>query len=70
VRERGRAERDSDFANTLAYPPQGFYGTVVLHIHPPKSELLVKALSSFLTKVNEFEGKLFLIEKVGFKVVE
>jgi predicted nuclease of predicted toxin-antitoxin system len=62
--------RDSDFANTLAYPPGGFYGIIVLYIHPPKSELLVKALSNVLTKVNEFEGKLFLIEKSGFKVVE
>ena len=62
--------RDSDFANMLAYPSGEYYGIIVLLIHPPKSELLIKALSNFLTKVNEFEGKLFLIEKVGFKVVE
>jgi len=24
--------RDSDFTNTLAYPPEGFYGIVVLHL--------------------------------------
>ncbi len=62
--------RDSDFANTLTYPPRKFYGIVVLQIHPPRSELLIKALSNFLTKVNEFEGKLFLVEKAGIKVIE
>ncbi len=60
----------SKIANTLAYPSEEFYGIVVFLIHPPKSELLIKALSNFLAKVNEFKGKLFLIEKVGFKVVE
>lgn len=62
--------RDSDFVNTLTYPPGKFYGIVILQIHPPKSELLIRTLPNFLTKVNEFEGKLFLIEKVGFKVIE
>jgi predicted nuclease of predicted toxin-antitoxin system len=62
--------RDSDFANTLAYPPRMFYGIVVLQIHPPRSELLAEALSNFLTKVDEFEGKLFLVERFGLNVTE
>lgn len=48
--------RDSDFANTLAYPPREFYGIVVLFIHPPRSELLVKALFNLIAKTDEFEG--------------
>ena len=62
--------RDSDFANMLAYPPEEFSGIVVLQIHPPEPDLLVKALSNFLEEVDEFKGKLFVIEKEGFKVVE
>ena len=69
-KESSTITRDSDFINTLLYPPGESYGIVVLQIHPPRSELLVKALSTFLTRIDEFEGKTFPIEEVGFKVVE
>jgi predicted nuclease of predicted toxin-antitoxin system len=62
--------RDSDFTNILLYPPEESYGIVVLQIHPPRSELLVKTLSAFLTEVGEFEGRSFLIENSGYKVIE
>jgi len=62
--------RDSDFANTLAYPPDKFYGIIVFQIHPPKPELLIKALSNFMEEINDFEGKLFIISKEGIKVIE
>lgn len=62
--------RDSDFANTLVYPPEKFYGIIVLQIHPPKSELLVKALSNFMEEIDDFRGKLFVIDREGFKVIE
>ena len=62
--------RDLDFANTIAYPPEKFYGIIVLQIHPPKSELLIKALSNFMEEIDDFKGKLFVIDKEGFKVIE
>ena len=62
--------RDSDFANTLLYSPEEFYGIVVFKIHPPKPESLVKALSNFIEEINDFKGKLFVIGKEGFKVIE
>ena len=62
--------RDLDFANTLAYPPEKFYGIIVFQIHPPKSELLIKALSNFMEEIDDFKEKLFVIDKEGFKVIE
>jgi len=62
--------RDSDFANTLAYPPEKFYGIIVFQIHPPKPDLLIKALSDFMEEIDDFKGKLFVIGKEGFKVIE
>ena len=55
---------------TLLYPPEEFYGIVVFKIHPPKPELLIKALSNFIGEINDFKGKLFIIGKEGFKVIE
>ena len=62
--------RDSDFANPLLYPPEKFYGIIVFQIHPPKSELLIKALSNFIEETNDFERRLFIINREGFKIIE
>ena len=52
--------RDRDFANTIMYPPKQFHGIVVLHIHPPKAEKLIKEIESLLAKVKNYEGKLIM----------
>lgn len=62
--------RDTDFLNTSLFPPKDFPGILVLQIHPPKAEKIVKALASFLAEVKEFKGKLFVIEENWFKIVE
>jgi len=62
--------RDSDFMNTVLYPPKEFFGIIVFQIHPPKSEKLVKALSMLLKKVDKFEGKLFVVGEFGFKEIQ
>ncbi|MEM2962051.1 MAG: hypothetical protein QXY01_03435 [Candidatus Bathyarchaeia archaeon] len=45
------------------YPPKQFHGIVVLRIHPPKAEKLIKELESLLAKVKNFEGKLIIVKE-------
>ncbi|NCO96813.1 MAG: hypothetical protein COY38_00040 [Candidatus Aenigmarchaeota archaeon CG_4_10_14_0_8_um_filter_37_24] len=62
--------RDSDFLNTSRFPPKQFSGMIIFAIHPPKPEKLVRTLSLFLSEVNEFEGRLFVIGEEGFEIIE
>lgn len=62
--------RDRDFLNSSMFPPKEFSGIIVLAVHPPTAEKLVKALSSLLGGINEFKGKLFVVEEGGFEIVE
>jgi len=62
--------RDSDFLNTVLYPPEEFFGIIVFQIHPPKPEKLVKALSMLLKKVEKFRGKLFVVGESGFREIQ
>ena len=56
--------------NIRIFPPKEFSGIVVFVIHPPTVEKLVKALSSFLSEVKEFKGKLFVVEEEGFEIID
>jgi predicted nuclease of predicted toxin-antitoxin system len=38
---------DYDFANTIMYPPKQFCGIIVLRIHPPKAEKLIREIESY-----------------------
>jgi predicted nuclease of predicted toxin-antitoxin system len=62
--------RDHDFANTILYPPKQFHGIIVLHIHPPKAEKLVKGMERLLAKVEIYEGKLLIVKDEVIEVVE
>jgi len=55
--------RDKDFANTSPYPPNRFHGIIVLDIHPPIAEKLIKEMSSLLANVKNFEGRLLIIKE-------
>jgi predicted nuclease of predicted toxin-antitoxin system len=60
---------DSDFSNSVLYPPREFFGIVVIRIHPPTLDKLLPALEQLLLKVKEFKGRLFILEERGFKVL-
>ncbi len=62
--------RDSDFANLVLYPPEDYFGIVVFRIHPPRPDKITRALSLLLKNVENFEGKLFVVEEGGFIVFE
>ena len=61
--------RDHDFANTILYPPKQFHGIIVLHIHPPKAERLIKGMERLLAKVEIYEGKLLIVKDEAIEVV-
>ncbi len=62
--------RDYDFANTILFPPKQFHGIIVLHIHPPKAEKLIKEMESLLAKVKDYEGKLLIIKDGALEIIE
>jgi predicted nuclease of predicted toxin-antitoxin system len=62
--------RDKDFANTNLYPPNRFHGIIVLDIHPPRAEKLIKEMSSLLANVKSFEGKLLVVKEGEVETVE
>jgi predicted nuclease of predicted toxin-antitoxin system len=62
--------RDYDFANTILYPPKQFHGIIILHIHPPKAEKLLKEIESLLAKIKDYEGKLIIIKNGALEIIE
>ena len=62
--------RDYDFANTILYPPKQFHGIIILHIHPPKAEKLLKEIESLLAKIKDYEGKLIIIKDGALEIIE
>jgi hypothetical protein len=62
--------RDYDFANPISFPPKQFYGIIILHIHPPKAEKLIKEMESLLDKIKDFEGKLLIVKDGVIEIVE
>lgn len=63
--------RDSDFANTLMYPPHEFPGIILLKTHPPVPKDMIESLEFVLENLKEeFKGKLIIATKEGFKVIE
>jgi len=62
--------RDSGFADTFLYPPEEYYGIVVLRIHPPLPERLKKAVEALLRAISEFRGKTIIVYEDRMEVVE
>jgi predicted nuclease of predicted toxin-antitoxin system len=62
--------RDSDFINTVLFPPKQFSGMVVFRIHPPTAEKLIKGLKFLLSKVKEFKGKVFVVSEESIEIFE
>ena len=61
---------DKDFSNTVAYPPIKYAGIVVVRIHPPAPEVIIKALSNLFSMYNEeaLDGTLVILEANGFTI--
>jgi len=62
--------RDSDFADPLLYPPEEYYGIIVLRIHPPTPRNLIKALDKALTMFSSFKGKTLIIYHDRIETIE
>ena len=61
---------DNDFANRLLYPPAEFSGIVLIKIHPPTKELIIKALKNLFNTLSpsELGRKLVILEPEGFRI--
>jgi len=62
--------RDSDFANPLLYPPREYHGIIVLRIHPPIPQKLVKTLDKALAMFGSFKGKTVIIYHDRIETIE
>jgi len=62
--------RDSDFADPLLYPPGEYYGIIVLRIHPPIPQKLIRALDKTLAMFGSFKGKTLIIYHDRIETIE
>lgn len=60
--------RDRDFLDPVLFPPHQFPGIIVLIPHPPKIEKLIKGMDLVLSKINDFKGKVFIVDEKDFEV--
>ena len=61
---------DKDFINALTYPPQQYYGIIILRIHPPQPTVINDALSHLFHHHDEkvVQGHLIILESDGFVI--
>jgi len=57
-------------SNTISFPPKQFYGIIILRVHPPKAEKLIKEMESLLAKVSDYRGKLFIMKDGKREIIE
>jgi predicted nuclease of predicted toxin-antitoxin system len=62
--------RDSDFTNTILYPPGQFHGIIVLRVHPPRAEKLIEGIAKVLAMIKDLDGKLIIIRDEGVEIIE
>lgn len=62
---------DSDFSNTLAFPPSEYSGIIIFKVHPPTFSKLREALESLLERLKpeDLSGRLIILEKERFWIV-
>ena len=60
--------RDSDFANTILYPPSRHCGVVHIAIHPPWFEKIAPPQQRLMESVPEedFDSRVFVPEETGY----
>lgn len=61
---------DSDFSNTLAYPPRKLHGIIRIRIDPPFINIIIPALKNVFTKFKTQEtldGELIIVGPAGFR---
>jgi predicted nuclease of predicted toxin-antitoxin system len=61
---------DKHWLDTELYPPEEFFGIVVISIPPSMLKEITLALDKLLTKVKEFTCKLIVVELTRFRIVE
>lgn len=62
--------RDRDFANRLLYPPKEHGGIIVLRVHPPTLDRLIKVLQNIFAHIPpaDIPGKLIVAEEDSHQV--
>jgi len=64
---------DFDFSNILAYPPQKYFGIVIINIRPPLLKTILRALNNFFRRYKlekDIRGKLIILEPSRIRVWE
>jgi len=62
--------RDSDFTNTILYPPGQFHGIIVLRVHPPRAEKLIEGIAKVLAMIKDLDDKLIIVRDEGIEIIE
>lgn len=61
---------DTDFVEATSSPSPVLYGVIVFRIHPPLIEKLCSSLEKILRDVTEFQNKKFLLDEIGYTIVD
>ncbi len=59
---------DKHFINQRFFPPKEYPGIIFIDIHPPLIDALFYSLIKLFELVKEFNGKLFILSRQGFRI--
>ena len=60
--------RDSDFTDSVKFPPVQSAGIIHVEIHPPRLAAMVSSLKTLLAEIpaSAFGGRLFVLDETGY----
>ena len=61
---------DKDFGNILLFPPEKYFGIIVIRVRPPTVKVVLSSLEKLLNSISssESKGKLYVTSVSGFRV--
>lgn len=61
---------DKHFSDIFLYPPENFYGIILIKIHPPVVSHIIEAIENLLCKItpSDIDKHLIILEKDDFRI--
>lgn len=61
---------DKHFGNILKYPPQNLFGIILIRIHPPLLDDILRAIGNLFEsyRADSFKGRLIVLSKTGYRI--
>lgn len=61
---------DKHFGDILRYPPQNLFGIILIRIHPPTLDHILRAIDNLFRnyQADSFKGRLIVLSKTGYRI--